>query len=91
MLSKISVCPNRLLSAAALGASLLGALTFGSVAQASGGLRPLQAAMMQCAGGYHPDRQGNCQPDTPQVDMRCPDGYLATPWPDPSGYRCIPY
>ena len=68
-------------SAALLFASLVGGLIAAS---------PTHAAMIACASGYHADARGNCQPDRGYVDSRCQDGFLATPSPDPNGYRCVP-
>ena len=51
---------------------------------------PAQAASLACAGGYHADAAGNCQPDNGYVDNRCPAGFETAPSPDPSGYRCAP-
>jgi hypothetical protein len=50
----------------------------------------MDLAMSQCAGGYHPDASGDCQPDNGIVDSRCPAGFEATPFPNGSDYRCAP-
>ena len=78
------------LAAAALAVALLAPLAVAPV-RASDNDAAVRVAMTQCAGGYHADRQGNCQPDNEVPDRRCPPGLLATPWPNPEGYRCIPY
>jgi hypothetical protein len=51
---------------------------------------PLQVAMLECAGGYHTDAGGNCQPNNGIVDSRCPTGWEATPFPNGNDYRCAP-
>jgi len=51
---------------------------------------PIQVSMLECAGGYHTDRFGDCQPDNGIVDSRCPNGFEAAPSPSANGYRCIP-
>lgn len=66
-------------------AVLLGSLAAGSIAGA-----PARAAPLACAGGFHADRQGNCQPDNVYVDNRCQAGFEAAPSPAASGYRCAP-
>jgi len=48
----------------------------------------MDLAMAQCAGGYHPDASGNCQPDYGIVDSRCPGGFEAAPAPNGNSYRC---
>lgn len=70
-----------LLAGALLLASLIGGLIAAS---------PTHAETIACASGYHADSRGNCQPDHGYVDSRCPDGFLASPSPDPDGYRCVP-
>jgi len=50
----------------------------------------LELAMAECAGGYHADAHGDCQPDNGIVDSRCGGGFEATPFPSNGGYRCVP-
>jgi len=50
----------------------------------------LELAMLECAGGYHTDPRGSCQPDNGIVDSRCQDGFEAAPSPAGNGYRCVP-
>jgi hypothetical protein len=66
------------------------ALLLGSFVAVSMAAAPAHAAALACAGGYHADRQGNCQPDNGYVDSRCQAGFEAAPSPDPVGYRCAP-
>ncbi len=70
-------------SVAALGASLAGT----PAAFAAGGVI---VAINGCAGGFHADAQGNCQPDAGYVDNRCPPGYEASPFPNGNDYHCVP-
>jgi hypothetical protein len=64
----------------------------GSIALLLGFAAPAAIAQTTaCAGGYHPDRQGNCQPDNPQPNLQpCPPGLLSEPAFNGSGYRCVP-
>ncbi len=43
-----------------------------------------------CAGGYHPDARGNCQPDGGNVTGDCPSGFISEPFPNGQSYRCVP-
>ena len=73
------------LTAAALLGSIAGALVLGSAAPAA------SAPRTACADGYHSDKQGNCQPNSPQPNLQpCPPGYLSAPSPNWSGYSCEP-
>jgi len=73
----------------ALGSTaLLGAIAGALVL---GGAAPASAQYVACAGGYHADRQGNCQPNSPQPNLQpCPPGLLSAPYPNWSGYICVP-
>jgi hypothetical protein len=51
---------------------------------------PLEVAMLECAGGYHADARGDCQPIMGIVDSRCPAGSEATAFPNGNDYRCVP-
>lgn len=73
------------LTAAALFGAIAGALVIGSAAPAA------SASTIACAGGYHPDKQGNCQPNNPQPNLQpCPPGFLSAPAPTYSSYMCVP-
>ncbi len=50
----------------------------------------IQVAMSSCAGGYHQDSRGNCEPDYGIVDSRCQAGYEAAPFPNGNSYHCVP-
>jgi hypothetical protein len=39
-----------------------------------------------CAGGYHQDRRGNCQPNNEQTNPFCPNGLVYQP--EPWGWNC---
>lgn len=41
-----------------------------------------------CAGGYHTDAGGNCQPNAAEFDRFCPPGSVYHPSPD--GWTCDP-
>ena len=72
------------LTAAAFLGAIAGALVIGAAPAAA-------APSAICAGGYHPDRQGNCQPDNPQPNLRpCPPGLLSASAFNGSGYICVP-
>jgi hypothetical protein len=72
-------------AAVALFGSIAGAFGIGSAAPAA------SAQNIACASGYHADRQGNCQPNSPQPNLEpCPPGYLSAPAPTWSGYMCVP-
>jgi hypothetical protein len=51
---------------------------------------PMELAMLTCAGGFHTDSRGNCQPDNGIVDSRCQDGFETHPAPNGAGYICVP-
>ena len=84
-----------LVAAAALGliAAEIGLqlLAWPSVASDSSVDNLLKLAMISCAGGYHTDADGNCQPDNGYVDSRCQAGFEAAPFPNGNGYWCVPY
>ena len=81
--------------------ALAAAMLFGSLAAGLlAGSRPgseslafapdtLEVAMAECAGGYHADARGNCQPDNGIVDNRCQAGFEAAPFPNGNNYRCV--
>ena len=76
----------------ALFSSIAGAVVVGSPTWAAGD-RAFTALMSSaCAGGYHADARGNCQPNNPQPNLQpSPDGYLATPFPSwGNSYKCVP-
>jgi hypothetical protein len=68
----------------------LSALLIGSAASGLALATPARAQGARCWAGYHPDRMGNCQPDTPVVDSRCPPGLITQVWPNGNGYICVP-
>jgi hypothetical protein len=75
--------------------SLAGGLIAGAHSPPGGGYddsvsETVALAMLQCAGGYHPDASGNCQSDYAVVDSRCQAGWEATPAPNGNGYACVP-
>jgi hypothetical protein len=76
----------------ALLGSFSGASIVGSNAWAAGDGAFTALMSSACAGGYHPDSRGNCQPNNPQPNLQpCPDGYLATPYPSwGNSYKCVP-
>jgi hypothetical protein len=78
------------LAAAALVASFVGALAAGPPARAQNAYEKMTAHAAYCAGGYHVDPEGNCQPDNPIVDGRCPPYFHAIVFPNGNGYRCMP-
>jgi hypothetical protein len=67
------------------------AVMFGSPALAAAA-GAFTAQGSTCAGGYHPDSRGDCQPDNGQPNLQpCPAGYLATPFPGwGNSYKCVP-
>jgi hypothetical protein len=47
---------------------------------------------MTCAGGYHVDAHGHCQPNNPLPPLRpCPPGFYPHSAPTWKGYRCKNY
>jgi hypothetical protein len=76
---------------------LFGSLSAGLIAGSGPRIDPfdasvdhkLEVAMLECAGGFHTDPLGNCQPDNGIVDSRCPSGFEATPFPNGNDYRCV--
>jgi len=69
--------------------ALAAALLVASLAIGASATAPARAQSMACAGGYHPDALGNCQPNIPQVDRYCPQAgtiYQPSPW----GWSCVP-
>jgi hypothetical protein len=49
-----------------------------------------RAQGVACAGGYHLDGNGDCQPDGGQASLQpCPPGQMAQPYPSGSSYRCV--
>ena len=79
-------------------AMLFGSLGAGLIVGSAPGLdtfdastgNPLEVAMLDCAGGYHADARGDCQPNNGIVDSRCPTGWEATAFPNGNDYRCVP-
>jgi hypothetical protein len=57
----------------------LGAFAFGSPARAT---ERYSMSGAYCAGGYHVDPQGNCQPDNGYVHSRCSPGFEPHAWPN---------
>ena len=50
-----------------------------------------RAQGVACAGGYHLDGNGNCQPNGGQASLQpCQPGFMSEPFPNWSGYRCVP-
>ena len=49
-----------------------------------------RAQGVACAGGYHLDGNGNCQPNSGYTNTGCQPGYMSEPFPNTSGYRCVP-
>jgi hypothetical protein len=70
--------------AAALGVLCLAGLGAASSAEALGLGQQFPRA---CASGYHPDAEGNCQPDSRQFNRFCGPGLVYQP--DPLGWRCV--
>ncbi len=70
--------------------ALAAALLFGSFGGALLCELPAHAASAACAGGYHADASGNCQPNNVSADTRCPAGFDAIPAMNGNGYRCVP-
>ena len=68
--------------------ALFAALLVGSLGGALAGGSPAHAASTACAGGYQPDRRGDCQPINGYIDSRCPGYFVPGPSPYASGYRC---
>ena len=66
----------------------LGAVAFGSPARAS---EQYFMSGAYCAGGYHVDPHGNCQPDNGYVDSRCPPGLEPHAFPNGNDSWCVPY
>ena len=86
---------NMAFAVAALVGLLAGEIVFGSPAWATDEsvVAPAFTAQFSaaCAGGYHPDKQGNCQPNNPQPNLQpCPPGLLSAPSPGWPGYTCVP-
>ena len=83
---------KRAFAAVALFSSIAGVFVVGSPSRAAGegAFNALMSSV--CAGGYHPDARGNCQPNNPQPNLQpCPEGYLATPFPSwGNSYKCVP-
>jgi hypothetical protein len=78
---------------AALLGSLSGAFFLGLPATASetDAYAAFRAQGVACAGGYHLDGNGSCQPNGGQASLQpCPLGQLAQPYPNGSSYRCEP-
>jgi hypothetical protein len=73
---------------------LTAATLFGAIAiavLAGPATPPAYAQRVACAGGYHADKQGNCQPNNPLPNLQpCPPGFLSAPAPTWSGYMCVP-
>ncbi len=78
---------------AALLGSVFGALSLVSLARAgeeSASYRAFRPQGVACAGGYHLDGNGNCQPNGGQASLQpCPPGQLAEPYPNGASYRCV--
>jgi hypothetical protein len=68
----------------------MSALLIGSAASGLAFTAPAQAQSARCWAGYHADSMGNCQPDSPVVDDRCPPGLNTQVWPNGVGYICVP-
>lgn len=69
---------------------LMGALLIGSAAGGFFVSAPAQAQSDGCWAGYHPDSRGNCQPNNPIVDDRCPPGLITQVYPNGNSYICVP-
>ena len=78
---------------AALLGSVSGALSLvcpARAGEAPASDRAFRAQGVACAGGYHLDANGNCQPDGGQASLQpCPPGEMADPYPNGASYRCV--
>ena len=85
---------NTAFAVAALLGSVCGGFGLNSSARASDEFTSYAAFRAQgvaCAGGYHPDGNGICQPNGGQASLQpCPPGQMAVPYPNGSSYRCVP-
>jgi hypothetical protein len=81
------------IAVAALLGSVSGALSLALPARAgeeSASYSAFRAQGFACAGGYHPDGNGNCQPNGGQASLQpCPPGEMADPYPNGASYRCV--
>ena len=69
--------------------ALLGAAFVVSPARA-GDISAFRAQGVACAGGYHLDGNGNCQPNSGYTNTGCPPGFMSEPFPNWQGFRCVP-
>ena len=77
------------LACAAIVGSICGAAFIVSPVRASDS-SAFRAQGFACAGGYHLDGNGDCQPDGGQASLQpCPPGRIARPYPNGSSYRCV--
>jgi len=79
---------------AALFSLIAGEIVVGSPARATDESVAAPAFTAQlstaCAGGYHPDAQGNCQPNSGYVNTDCLRGFISEPFPSGPSFRCVP-
>jgi hypothetical protein len=79
---------KKIFAIAALAASIGGVLAIGSGARATEASP--YASSTYCAGGYHIDPDGSCQPNNGYIDNRCPPGFNPHPYPNGNNNICVP-